>query len=83
MLYEVITATRWGMPIASSTIRPDPRSSYGGADPVAIRGVGVTEPGARYIDFLIPGLLGLNIMGTGMWGVGFGIVKNRTEKLLV
>lgn len=42
----------------------------------------VTEPGARYIDFLIPGLLGLNIMGTGMWGVGFGIVKNRSQKLL-
>jgi len=42
----------------------------------------VAEPGARYIDFLIPGLLGLNIMGTGMWGVGFGIVKNRSQKLL-
>ncbi len=42
----------------------------------------VTEPGARYIDFLIPGLLGLNIMGTGMWGVGFGIVKDRSQKLL-
>ncbi len=48
----------------------------------AVREVRVTEPGARYIDFLIPGLLGLNIMGTGMWGVGFGIVKDRTNKLL-
>lgn len=38
--------------------------------------------GARYIDWLIPGLLGMNIMGTGMWGVGFSIVWARTRKLL-
>lgn len=42
----------------------------------------VSEPGARYIDFLIPGLIGLNLMGTGMWGVGFAIVAARTNKLL-
>lgn len=48
----------------------------------AVRDERVTEPGARYIDFLIPGLLGMNIMGTGMWGVGFGIVKARNQKLL-
>ena len=38
--------------------------------------------GARYIDWLVPGLLGMNIMGTGMWGVGFAIVQARTRKLL-
>jgi ABC-type multidrug transport system permease subunit len=42
----------------------------------------VTEPGSRYIDFLVPGLLGMNIMGTGMWGVGFAVVKARSGKLL-
>ena len=42
----------------------------------------INEPGSRYIDFLIPGLIGMNIMGTGLWGVGFGIVKHRTDKLL-
>jgi ABC transporter DrrB family efflux protein len=42
----------------------------------------ISEPGSRYIDFLIPGLIGLNIMGTGMWGVGFGIVKSRQRNLL-
>lgn len=42
----------------------------------------VTEPGARYIDFLIPGLLGLNLMGSGLWGVGFAIVTARMRKLL-
>jgi ABC-2 type transport system permease protein len=42
----------------------------------------ITEPGARYIDFLVPGLLGMNLMGGGMWGVGFVIVDMRVKKLL-
>ena len=42
----------------------------------------VTATGSRYIDWLIPGLLGMNIMGTGMWGVGFTLVLQRTRKLL-
>jgi len=42
----------------------------------------LTEPGSRYIDFLIPGLLGLNLMGSGMWGIGFNIVQARRKKLL-
>jgi ABC-type multidrug transport system permease subunit len=42
----------------------------------------VVEPGARYIDFLIPGLIGLNLMGSGMWGLGFAIVSARGRKLL-
>jgi ABC-type multidrug transport system permease subunit len=41
-----------------------------------------TELGARYIDFLIPGLLGMNLMGSGLWGVGFAVVNARTKKLL-
>lgn len=41
-----------------------------------------TEPGARYIDFLVPGLLALNMMGSGMWGIGFSIVSSRLKKLL-
>jgi ABC-2 type transport system permease protein len=51
-------------------------------DVMVIRDANMTEPGSRYIDFLIPGLLGLNIMSTGMWGIGFGIVRTRTAKLL-
>ncbi len=42
----------------------------------------VNLPGSRYIDWLIPGLLGMNIMGGGLWGVGFTIVWARTKKLL-
>jgi ABC-type multidrug transport system permease subunit len=42
----------------------------------------VQETGSRYIDFLVPGLLGMNLMGTGMWGMGFTIVNARVKKLL-
>ena len=42
----------------------------------------VREQGARYIDFLLPGLLGMNLMGTGMWGMGFTIANARMKKLL-
>src|SRR5271167_4281468 len=41
-----------------------------------------SEPGARYIDFLIPGLLGMNLMNSGMWGIGFAVVDMRQRKLL-
>ncbi len=42
----------------------------------------VTEPGSRYIDFLIPGLIGVNLMSAGMWGIGYVVVDMRTKKLL-
>ena len=54
----------------------------GRVDPVETRETLVTEPGARYIDFLIPGLLGMNIMSGGMWGVGFMLVEMRSRRLL-
>jgi ABC transporter DrrB family efflux protein len=42
----------------------------------------VRAVGSRYIDWLVPGLLGMNIMGTGMWSTSFAIVSARTRKLL-
>jgi ABC-2 type transport system permease protein len=42
----------------------------------------IQNVGSRYIDWLVPGLLGMNIMGTGLWGVGFAIVQARQKKLL-
>jgi ABC-type multidrug transport system permease subunit len=41
-----------------------------------------SEPGGRYVDFIVPGLLGMSLMGGGMWGVGFAIVDMRIRKLL-
>lgn len=54
----------------------------GRRDVVTAEEVKVTEPGSRYIDFLIPGLLGMNLMGTGMWGIGFSVATARMQKLL-
>ncbi|HJQ71379.1 MAG TPA: ABC transporter permease [Blastocatellia bacterium] len=55
---------------------------FGRKDAAEVNEEKVTEPGARYIDFLIPGLVGLNLMGSGMWGLGFTVVQARTRKLL-
>jgi ABC-type multidrug transport system permease subunit len=54
----------------------------GRADPTPVRNHLVTEVGSRYIDFLIPGLLGFNLMSSGLWGVGFVIVEMRVRKLI-
>jgi ABC-2 type transport system permease protein len=54
----------------------------GRADAFAPGRAEITEPGTRYVDFLVPGLLGMNIMGTGMWGIGFSLVVARNGKLL-
>jgi ABC-type multidrug transport system permease subunit len=54
----------------------------GRRDVIAAREEHVSEQGSRYVDFLVPGLLGMNLMGTGMWGVGFSIVNARMKKLL-
>ena len=56
--------------------------SMGREDVARVRDEAVAQAGARYIDFLIPGLVGLNLMGSGMWGLGFAVVQARTRKLL-
>ncbi len=54
----------------------------GRVDPVAASDRLMREPGSRYIDFLIPGLLGMNLMGSAIWGMGFAIVDARRRKLM-
>lgn len=54
----------------------------GRRDPVSVGDQHVRERGSRYIDFVIPGLLGMNLMGSGIWGIGFAIVDARKKKLL-
>jgi ABC-2 type transport system permease protein len=54
----------------------------GRVDPVRVTEQLTREPGARYVDFLVPGLIGLGIMGNGVWGLGFSIVDARRRKLI-
>jgi ABC-2 type transport system permease protein len=58
------------------------QAGAGRVDPVAASDKKVTERGSRYIDFVIPGLLGMNLMGSGIWGLGFAIVDSRSKRLL-
>ena len=54
----------------------------GRQDPVPGNDQIMREAGSRYIDFLIPGLIGMGIMGNSMWGLGFSIVDARRKKLM-
>jgi ABC-type multidrug transport system permease subunit len=54
----------------------------GQTDPVPVRDVLMAEPGSRYIDFFVPGLLGMNLMSSAIWGLGYTIVDARRRKLI-
>jgi ABC-2 type transport system permease protein len=58
------------------------QEAAGRVDPVAVREEPMREPGSRYIDFLVPGLLGMNLMGGSIWSMGFAIVDARRRKLM-
>jgi ABC-2 type transport system permease protein len=58
------------------------KKASGRIDPWSAHEEPVQVPGSRYVDWLIPGIVGLNIMGTSMWGIGFAIVQARMRKLL-
>lgn len=75
-------STRQESDVARLVVENALQEAAGRHDVRTIHEVRVTEPGSRYIDFLIPGLLGMNIMGTGLWGIGFGLVNARQRKLL-
>ncbi|MCB9832148.1 MAG: ABC transporter permease [Planctomycetes bacterium] len=74
-------------------LRFDPRRPEGALARLRVEaalrgGAAVTRPeaedetGFRYIDFLFPGLLGMGLMGTGVWAIGFAVVDLRRKKLL-
>jgi ABC-2 type transport system permease protein len=68
--------------IARARVDDALQRAAGREDVVAVRDVETSEPGGRYVDFLVPGLVGLNLMSAGMWGVGFVLVDMRIKKLL-
>jgi ABC-2 type transport system permease protein len=63
--------------LARNTVNDALQRYAGRTDPKVAADVILKEPGGRYIDFLVPGLLGMSLMGGGMWGVGFVTVDMR------
>ena len=58
------------------------QTAAGRREVIPVRNQLVRETGSRYIDFVVPGLLGMNLMGSAIWGMGFSIVESRQKKLL-
>jgi hypothetical protein len=58
------------------------QTEAGRRDPVQTQRREISEPGGRYVDFLLPGIIGMNLMNGGLWGVGFSLVDMRIKKLL-
>jgi ABC-type multidrug transport system permease subunit len=68
--------------LARAEVNDALQAAAGRKDVVQTKTVMSSEPGSRYIDFLIPGLLGMNLMNSGLWGIGFALVDMRQRKLL-
>jgi ABC-2 type transport system permease protein len=89
----VLLAGRDALTYRYDPARAESRSAQLIADRVVQRAAGAADrvpsihdrerrPGGRYIDWVIPGLIGMNLMSTGMWGMGFGLVQMRQKKQL-
>lgn len=74
--------TRPGGRLAEIAVRDALEHARDPAGRLAVEETVVAAPGRRYIDFLLPGLLGMNLMSGGVWGVGWALVLMRTRKLL-
>jgi len=78
----VFDATQEKGPAARFVVDDILQRAAGRQDPLATRQMTSSEPGSRYIDFLLPGLIGMNLMSTSMWGVGYNLVVARKRRLL-
>ena len=71
-----------GADAAAAAVTDALERAAGRKDVVGVRSLTAVAPGQRYIDFLLPGLLGIGLMGGGIWGVGYALVSLRVRKLL-
>lgn len=69
-------------PLARQQVDAVLQTASGRVDPLPTTEQLVTERGSRYIDFLLPGLIAMNLMGTSMWGIGYNLVVARKRRLL-
>lgn len=74
--------TKPGALLARNSVDDALQRAAGRVDVLQAQDIAFEEPGGRYIDFLIPGLIGMGLLGGGLWGVGFAVVDLRLRKLL-
>lgn len=74
--------TRTGSLLARATVHDAVQLSAGRKDTLAVNDRPVREIGSRYVDFLVPGILGMNLMTGALWGVGWSLADLRARKLL-
>jgi len=74
--------TRPNGPLVRLAVDDAIQRALGRVDVATVHEEQVTESGARYIDFLLPGLIGLNVMGSCLWGLGYSVADARRRKLL-
>ena len=74
--------TRPGSLTARNLVDDHLQRLLGRVDVIQSENIRFAEPGGRYVDFLVPGLLAMGLMGGGLWGIGFAIVDMRIRKLL-
>ncbi len=74
--------TRYDALVARAIANDRLQRLAGRVDAIRVKDELIKESGARYIDFLIPGLIGMSLMANGMWGIGFAIVDARRRNLL-
>jgi ABC-type multidrug transport system permease subunit len=67
---------------ARATVNAALQKAAGQTEPQPVRDEEVHEVGSRYIDFLVPGLIAMNLMSGSMWGVAWVVVHMRVRKLL-
>ncbi len=90
---EILEAPAGGVTYRFDPSRPDSAAARleaddvlqraaGRADPLAAADEKVDAPGSRYVDWLVPGLLGMQLMSGSLWGVAYAIVETRQRKLL-
>ncbi len=92
--YALVLDLRGGEPVYRyDPMRPDAQlaraltdaelqRAAGRGDPLVTRDERQSVPGTRYIDFLLPGLIGMNVMGSSVWSIGYNLVVARKRKLL-
>lgn len=78
----LLDESREGATLAAAAVREALISDAQGDGAPRFAKEKVTARGQRYVDFLLPGMVGMTLLNGGVWGVGYSLILLRTRKLL-